>query len=100
MRLFNEIGNAVRRLHDSQIVITKTSASRAIYFHGFLLEQTLQLFDINPLEKIQRNTSIIAEKDMEMIVCRQLLCLPMIIITKESLYLSSGKYKNISYKSN
>ena len=44
LRLFNEMQQTIRRLYQCQIIITKDSISRAIYFHGYLLEQTLKSF--------------------------------------------------------
>ena len=66
------------------------SAYQGIYFHGYLLEQTLKLFDITPLDNAARNINIHVGKDLEKMLCRQILLLPSIIITKENLYSSSG----------
>lgn len=92
MQLYKDINKEVRRLFDSKITISEISTTRAIYFHGFLLEQTLMLFDINPLEKIQENMNTLTEKEMEIAICREILLLPTIIIAKENFYSSSGKF--------
>jgi hypothetical protein len=89
-RLFNDITNKIRLLYQPEIIITKTSVNRAIYFHGYLLEQTLQIFDISPLITHLPNTNIIIGKELQDILCRQILLLPKIIITKENLYSLNG----------
>ncbi|CAF1008768.1 unnamed protein product [Rotaria sordida] len=82
LRLYNEIDMVIRRLFEPQITITKASTSRAIYFHGYLLEQTLKVFDISSLETVIPNMNPTIGKEL----CRQILMLPQIIITKENLY--------------
>ena len=90
LRLFNEMQQTIRRLYQCQIIITKESISRAIYFHGYLLEQTLKVFDISPLETIISNTNQTVGKKIQPILCRQIFMLSKIIITKESLYSFNG----------
>ena len=90
IRLFNEIDVVVRRLFQHQITITKTSISRAIYFHGYLLEQTLKIFDISQLEIVLPNVNQTTGKELQEILSRQILMLSKIIITKENLYSLNG----------
>ncbi|CAF3895281.1 unnamed protein product, partial [Rotaria sp. Silwood1] len=85
-RLYNEIDQIVRQRFESQIIITTTSTSRAIYFHGYLLEQTLKLFDISPLEPTRLKMNMMGINNLQTVVCRQILMLPKIIITKENLF--------------
>jgi hypothetical protein len=94
-RLYNDIDNTIRRLFSPNITITKTSVTRAIYFHGYLLEQTLQIFDISSLVTDLPNPNPTMRKELQDILCRQLLLLPKIIITKENLYSLSGNEINI-----
>ncbi|CAF2086561.1 unnamed protein product, partial [Rotaria magnacalcarata] len=89
IRLLNEISQIVRTRFENQITITTSSTSRAIYFHGYLLEQILKIFDITPLDNIPQNININSGIDLKTALCRQILLLPMIIITKENLYLSN-----------
>jgi transcriptional antiterminator len=94
-RLYNDIENTIRRLFQPDITITKTSVTRAIYFHGYLLEQTLQIFDISSLVTDLPNPNPTIKKELQDILCRQLLLLPKIIISKENLYSLSGNEINI-----
>ncbi|CAM4851960.1 unnamed protein product, partial [Rotaria magnacalcarata] len=89
IRLLNEVSQIVRTRFENQITITTASTSRAIYFHGYLLEQILKIFDITPLDNIPQNININSGIDLKTALCRQILLLPMIIITKENLYLSN-----------
>ena len=90
LRLFVQMQQTVQSLFQMQIEITNTNVSRAIYFHGYLLEQTMKIFDITPL---QTSGSVLNQQigtDLQRILIRQILLLPKIIITKEDLYASNG----------
>jgi len=89
-RLYNDIVNTIRMLFSSEITITIASINRAIYFHGYLLEQTLQIFDISSLIADVSNVYSTDEKELEHTLCRQILLLPKILITKENLYSLNG----------
>ncbi|CAF1493180.1 unnamed protein product, partial [Rotaria sp. Silwood1] len=78
-RLYNEIDQIVRQLFESQITITTTSTSRAIYFHAYLLEQTLKLFDITPLETTRLKMNMTGINNLQTVACRQILMSPKII---------------------
>ncbi|CAF1066449.1 unnamed protein product [Adineta ricciae] len=86
IRLFNEIDSVIRRLYGPQITITESSVDRAIYFHGYLLEQTLKLFDITTLESIGPKSFRLSSFELKQSLMREILMLPQIIITKEDLY--------------
>lgn len=79
---------------EHQITITQQSTCRAVYFHSYLLEQTLKLLDVTLLDNTSLNMNVLmhAGKDVETVLCRQILILPKIIITKENLYTAYGKY--------
>lgn len=89
-RLLNEINNTIRRLFQPEIIISTESVKRAIYFHGYLLEQTLQVFDISTLQTEIIVSNPINSNELQDFLCRQILLLPKIIITKESLYSING----------
>ncbi|CAF4885773.1 unnamed protein product, partial [Rotaria sp. Silwood1] len=78
-RLYNEIDQIVRQLFESQITITTTLISRAIYFHAYLLEQTLKLFDITPLETTRLKMNMTGINNLQTVACRQILMSPKII---------------------
>ncbi|CAF4517263.1 unnamed protein product [Rotaria sp. Silwood2] len=92
IRLYREVTDRIQQMFGSQIIITEASTTRAIYFHGYLLEQTLKLFDTNPLEKIRKNNITWMEKNMDITICREILKLPVVIITKENFYSSSDYF--------
>ena len=91
IRLYNEIDIVVRRLFSSQITISKASTNRAIYFHGYLLEQTLKIFDVTSMELLIPKQNHITAAEIKQLLMRQILMLPRIIITKENLYSMNGK---------
>jgi hypothetical protein len=90
LRLYNETDHIIRRLFEPQIIISTTSVSRAIYFHGYLLEQTLKIFDITSFETVMPLINPTTGKELQEILCRQILMLSNIIITKENLYSFNG----------
>ena len=90
IRLFNEISQVIHTRFETQITITKESICRAIYFHGYLLEQTLKLFDITSFDNARQNINRRVGKDLELVLCRQILMFTKIIITKEDLYISNS----------
>ena len=90
MRLYNDVDNVVRRLFPSQITIDRQSTERAIYFYGYLLEQTLRVFDVTPLEltppRLKDMTPIVIKQSL----MKQILMMAKIVITKENLYSNNG----------
>lgn len=89
-RLYNELANNIQRLFQPRITITKASIERAMYFHGYLLEQTLQIFDITSLATTVPILNPIIGKELIDILCRDILLIPKIIITKQNLYSLNG----------
>ncbi|CAF1517655.1 unnamed protein product, partial [Rotaria sordida] len=86
VRLLYDIRLTVERLFQSQITITKELVSRAIYFHEYLLERTLKIFDISSFETVVSNINQSVGKELQKMIRRNILMLSKIIITKESLY--------------
>jgi hypothetical protein len=83
--------NIIRQLFRSQITISRISTSRAIYFHGYLLEQTLQIFDVNKLETVPSHLNSLNCGELKESLIRQIILIPKIIITKADLYSIYGK---------
>ncbi len=96
LRLFHEMAQIIQSLFQPQITITKTSVSRAVYFHGYLLEQTLKIFDISSLENQEPLLHDMIATDVQVITTREILLLRQVLITKEDLYATNGKKKHYS----
>ena len=90
IRLFNEINQIIHTRFETQITITKESTCLATYIHGYLLEQTLKLFDITSFDNVRQSINRGVGKDLELVLCRQILMLTKIIIKKEDLYISNS----------
>ena len=91
IRLFNQIESVIRSSYGPQITINESSVDRAIYFHGFLLEQTLKLFEVTTLETNPAKSNRLSAFELKQSLIRDILMLPQIIITKEDLYEPNGK---------
>lgn len=92
-----EIQQTIQSSFQTQIQISKEAVSRAIYFHGYLFEQTTQIFDISRFETFR---TIIKQKigvNLQTALSRQILLLPKIIILKDDLYSSNGRKSIISH---
>lgn len=90
LRLFVQLQQTAQSLFQMEIEITNTNVCRAIYFHGYLLEQTMKIFDITPLQTSESIFNQSIGTDFQKTLIRQILLLPKIIITKEDLYASNG----------
>lgn len=88
--MHNEVDETVRRLFSSRIIINKESTKRAIYFHGYLLEQTLRIFDVSAIESAVPRMKDMTPAEIKRSLVKQILMMPKIIITKENLYSNNG----------
>jgi hypothetical protein len=88
--LYSEMDAYVRRTFRSEITISEDAVVRATYFHGYLLEQTLQLFDINPLECSTLEAFMTNNLDTRQSILRSILLTPKVLILKEHFYSHEG----------
>ncbi|CAF1489103.1 unnamed protein product [Adineta ricciae] len=70
-----------------QITINELAIDRAIYFHGYLLEQTL--------ESIGLKSNRLSNAELKASLIREILMFPEIIITKEALYAYDDSFLQI-----
>ena len=92
LALYNEMEKAVRTLFRHEITISEDSTARAIYFHGYLLEQTLQVFDISSLESSGSLPFSKDKKEHIPAIARLILLMPKVFIMKESFFTLEGQF--------
>ena len=90
MGLYEEISSVVSRLYKKEVTIGTESVERAVYFHGYLLEQTLQVFDISELSTIKEKKLSNSIQDSRTTIFRKILLFSTIVITKEDFYSIQG----------
>jgi hypothetical protein len=100
MALYNEMDAHVRETFRNEIVISEEAAARATYFHGYLLEQTLQVFDISPLECTSLQTFSTITSDARETITRCILLTPKVLILKEQFYSQEGMINEYRRSSN
>ena len=94
--LYNEMDVHIRETFRNEITICEESVTRATYFHGYLLEQTLQVFDIRPLElsSVQAFTAI--NQEAREAILRRILLTPKVLILKDNFYTQEGTIYRIT----
>lgn len=91
IHLFNELERIVKQLYKREIFIEVESIKRAVYFHGYLLEQTLQVFDISELSSVRERKLTNAIQESRQTILRRILLFSKVLIMKESFYSTQGK---------
>jgi hypothetical protein len=88
--LYNEMDAYVRETFRNEIAISEEVAALATYFHGYLLEQTMQVFDISPLECSTLQALSTINPDAREAITRCILLTPKVLILKEQFYSQEG----------
>ena len=90
--LLNQMDAYVRETFRNEIAISEEVAARATYFHGYLLEQTLQVFDISPLECSTPQPFSTINLDARETITRCILLTPKVLILKDQFYSQEGMF--------